>query len=166
MKATMMASVRNRVVSILMAMLMVLSCATTFAPKAEAATGSNGKNTQTITVTTKSNWWRPGSESITLAQSKGTRTSKTYSFWKGWREKTTNCYGTWKIVAKSTDNKDTVKQTLKDSSVKIKLKADKTYKITVSWDSDKDTIDSVTKGSFSSLPSGWVKSTNKVSEYW
>ena len=159
-------SIKTRVVSMLMALLMVLSCAVTFAPEAEAATSSWGTRTQTITVSTKSNWWYPGSESITLGQSKGTREGSAWSLWKGWHTKTSKCYGTWKIVAKSTDGKHTVKKTLDGSSVKIGLKGNKTYEITVSWDDTKDMIASLDKGSFTSLPSWWVKSTHKVSNYW
>lgn len=139
--------------------LAVVSICTIFATTAFAATSSNGTQTRTITVSTKANWWYPGSESITLSQTKGVRSEK--NFFTG-KIKNRNCYGEWDIVAKATDGSHTVKATLKDGSEKIKLKSNKTYKITVTWDSTIDMIDSMDKGSFTKLPTWKVKSTHKV----
>ena len=140
--------------------LVVLSVCTIFTTSAFAATSSSGTKTRTITVSTKANWWKPGSESITLSQTKGVRSEKNPFTGK---VKNRNCYGEWDIVAKSTDGKHTVKATLKDGSEKIKLKPNKTYKITVTWDSMEDMFDSIDKGSFTRLPTWRVKSTYKVS---
>ena len=161
-----MTSVKNRLVSMLMAVLMVFSCAVAFVPTAEAATSSSGTRTQTITVETKSNWWKWGSESITLSQAKGTRKTKKFNLFK-WRyeEKTTNSYGTWQISVKSTDGRDNYTTKLTGGSKKLSLKGDKTYTITVSWDSTSDLIYSLDKGSFTSYPTWRVKSANKAT-YW
>lgn len=140
--------------------LVVISVCTIFTTTAFAATSSSGTKTRTITVSTKANWWKPGSESITLSQTKGVR-SKTNPFTG--KVYPQNCYGEWDIVAKSTDGKHTVKATLKDGSEKIKLKPNKTYKITVTWDSTEDYWDTLDMGSFTKLPTWKVKSTHKVS---
>lgn len=141
-------------------LLVVLTIFTMFSTTAFAATSSSGKRTQTITVSTKANWLKPGSESITLKQTKGTR-QETNPFTG--KVKSKNCYGEWDIVAKSTDGKHTVKTTLKDGSKKINLKPNKTYKITVTWDSQADIFDSLDHGNFSKLPTWRVSSTYKVS---
>lgn len=141
-------------------LLVVLTICTVFTTTAFAATSSSGKSTRTITVSTKANWLIPGSESITLSQTKGVRSEKKPFTGK---VKTKNCYGEWDIVAKSTDGKHTAKATLKGSSVKINLKPNKTYKITVTWDSQADIFDSLDHGNFTKLPTWKVKSTYKVS---
>lgn len=154
-------------IKILSVFFVIVSVISMFSTVASAATCSSGKSTRTITVVTKANWLIPGSESITLSQTKGVRTEKNYNPFTGkTTTKTRKCYGDWKIVATATDGSHTVKKTLSDGSLKIALKANKTYKITVTWDSTADTIDSVDKGSFTTLPTWKVKSTYKVSNYY
>lgn len=143
--------------------LVVLTIFTLFSTTVFAATSSSGKSTRTITVSTKANWWYPGSESITLSQTKGVRSEKNPFTGK---VKNRNCYGEWDVVAKATDGSHTVKATLNGGSKKINLKPNKTYKITVTWDSTIDLIESVDKGSFTKLPTWKVKSTHKVSSYY
>lgn len=156
----------KRISALLMSLVLVFSVAFSTATSASAATASSGMKTQVIYVETKANWWIPGSESITLTQTKGTRTTTTYSFFTGKSStKNTSCYGTWDVVAVATDGSHTVKGTLSGSSLKIKLKPNKAYQITVSWNSDKDMIASLSKGSFSKLPTWKVSSTYKVSYY-
>jgi len=146
-------------------MAITMFCSTSIG--ASAATYSSGTSTRTITVVTKANWSKPGSESITLSQTKGIRTKKTYNiFTRKTSTKTKKYYGTWKIVAKSTDGKHTVKNTMSGSSCKVKLKPNKTYKITVTWDGTADTIDSVSRGTFTTYPTWKVKSSYKVSRYY
>jgi hypothetical protein len=72
------------------------------------------------------------------------------------------------IVAKSTDGTDTVKKTLTGSSVKINLKPNKTYNITVSYDGTKDTLTLLKyrNSKWTTYPSWQLKSTRKVSSYW
>ena len=135
---------------------------------ASAATSSYGTTqTRTITVQTKGNWWIPGSESITLKQTKGTCEKTTTNWITG--KKTTKVskeYGTWNIVAQATDGSHTVRKTLSGSSVKIPLKPDKTYKITVTWNSMIGMGIEVAKGDFTKLPTWKVSSTYKVSNYY
>ena len=91
---------------ILVCILVVCTLVTTILPlTASAATCSSGTRTRTITVTTKSNWWIPGSESITLKQQKGI-CSYTNIFTG--KVKTSKVYGCWNIVARATDGSHTV----------------------------------------------------------
>lgn len=133
---------------------------------ASAATCSSGTRTQTITVTTKANYLKPGSESITLSQTKGTCQRRSYNIFTGRTSiKTSKAYGEWDIVAVATDGSHTVRKTLSGGSVKINLKPNKTYKITVTWDSTAATFTELSKGGFVSYPTWRVKSTWKVSNY-
>lgn len=155
---------RSKPLSRVMAIMMiVISVFTMFSSTATAATSSSGTSTRTITVVTKANWWKPGSESITLSQTKGVRSEK--NVWTG-KTKTKKCYGTWKIVATSTDGKHTIKKTWDDGSIKLNLKANKTYRITVTWDSQADIFDTLDHGSFTTMPTWRVKSVYKVSNYY
>ena len=120
---------------------------------ASAATYSSGTQTRTITVVTKSNYWIFGSESITLSQSKGTCV-------------TSKQYGEWNIVVKATDGSHTFKKTLTDSSIKLNLKPNKTYRITVTWDRNAAVLKGLSKGSYTAFPTWRVKSTWKVSNYY
>lgn len=149
-----------RKVAAMLLILVVLG----FVSPVMAATSSYGTQTRTITVTTKANWFIPGSESITLSQTKGTCVEDTYNIFTGkWSSKTSKVYGDWDIVATATDGSHTVRKNLSGSSVKINLKPNKTYKITVSWDYASNTITQLDKGSFKSYPTWRVKSTYKVS---
>jgi hypothetical protein len=150
MKAT------KRTISIMLTAAIMLTTLLALMIPTSAATRSNGIQTQTITVTTKANWLYPGAESITLSQTKGLLVGNAFS------KKSTWCYGNWDIVAKSTDGKHTVKAELNNGSVKIKLKPDKTYNITVAWDSDESFFRTVNKGGFISYPTWTVKSTHKA----
>lgn len=152
---------KSKIITRLFALVLaILTICTVFTTSAFAATSSSGKRTQTITVVTKANWCIPGSESVTLSQTKGVRSEKNPFTGK---IKTKNCYGEWDIVAKSTDGKHTVKATLNGGSKKINLKPNKTYKITVTWDSQADIFGTLDHGSFTKLPTWKVKSTYKVS---
>ncbi len=135
---------------------------------ASAAVSSYGTTaTRTITVKTKANWWIPGSESITLKQTKGTCEKTTTNIITGKKsKKVSKEYGTWIIVACATDGSDTVRKTLSGSSVKINLKPNKTYKITVTWKNNIANGIQVAKGSFTQFPTWKVSSTYKVSSYY
>jgi hypothetical protein len=153
------------IISLFFVFLMVASCMVIPA-SAATSSGYNYKQTQTITVTTKANYWYPGSSSITLSQSKGTISySKTNIWGKVTGTATTTAYGTWKVVAKSTDGKDTVSKNLTGSSVTLNLKPNKTYKITVSYDSTSEIFTMIkhTNSKWTTTPSWQVKSTWKVS---
>ncbi len=128
-----------------------------------AATNSSGTKTRTITVTTKANWWIPGSESITLKQTKGT-CSVTPLFAK--KAKVSSVYGCWDVVATATDGSHTVRKNFDGSSVKLNLKPNKTYIITISWDDQASFLRTANKGNWTAYPTWKVKSTWKVSSYY
>lgn len=154
----------KRIFTGILALAMVFCTLLTMSIPASAATYSNGTSTRTITVVTKANYWMPGSESITLSQSKGTCVEKNYNVFSGkTTTKTSNQYGEWDIVAKATDGSHTIKKSLTGSSIKLNLKPNKTYKITVTWDSQAAIFKALDKGSYSIYPTWQVKSTYKVS---
>lgn len=134
---------------------------------ASAATRSSGTQSRTITVTTKANYWLPGSESITIGQSKGTCVKETYNVFSGkTKRKSSNEYGEWDITVRATDGSHTFTKSLRGSSIKLNLKPNKTYKITVTWDSQAAIIKTLDKGNYTSYPTWRVKSTWKVSNYY
>ncbi len=146
-----------------MATILLLTMLLSLAIPASAATKSNGIKTVTMTVTTKANWWIPGSESITLSQTKGTCSTRPL-FSK--KDKISKVYGCWDVVAVATDGSHKVTKNFDGSSVKLNLKPNKTYKITISWDSQASFFQTVGKGNFTSYPTWKVKSTYKVSNYY
>ena len=154
-------------VSILMVILTLMSVFAVFAVPASAAMTSSGTQARTITVTTKANWLVPGSESITLSQNKGTCVEENYNFFTGQTtRKTSKQYGEWDITVRATDGSHTYSKTLTGGSIKLNLKPNKTYKITVSWDSQAAIFKALDKGNYSSYPTWKVKSTWKVSSYY
>lgn len=147
----------------------VLICCTLFALciPAAAATRSRGTQTCTITVYTKANYWLPGAESITIGQSKGTCVKNSYNIFSGrTTQKSSSQYGCWDIQVRATDGSHSYRKTLSGSSVKLNLKPNKVYKITISWDSGATFFKTVNSGSFVSYPSWNVRSTWKVSSYY
>ena len=155
----------KRFFSVLLAFSLVLASLLSLMVPVSAATRSRGISTQTITVTTKANWWIPGSESITLSQTKGTYEKKTLN-WRGqWKSEPVKAYGEWDIVAKATDGSHTIKKNFNGSSIKLDLKPNKTYKITVSWDTTANNL-KYKFNSFTEYPTWKVKSTYKVSNYY
>lgn len=137
---------------------------------ASAATSGNRNTSYTLTVTTKANWWYPGGESITLSQSKGTfQYSKTN--WLGQetgQTATKTAYGTWRISVRATDGSHSFSKTLSGSSVKLNLKANKTYQITIRYDGTMDTFKALDYRNFrwTKHPSWRVSGTWKVSSYY
>lgn len=105
-----------------------------FSVPVSAAKSSCGTATQVITVTTRENWWIPGAESITLKQTKGL-CEKTTTNWLTRKKnlKQSKVYATWTVSVKATDGSDNQTKTLNGASLKIKLKPNKTYTITVKW---------------------------------
>ncbi len=148
----------KRTVSIILTLAMVLSTLLAMIIPTSAATKSNGTKTQTITVTTKANWLYPGSESITLSQAKGTLSQK-----KLFSKNAYQSYGCWDVSVVATDGSHSYTKNFDGSSIKLDLKRNKTYKITVSWDDQATFFKTVGKGSFVSCPTWKVKSTHKVS---
>ena len=136
---------------------------------ASAATVSADNTTQTITVATKSSWLYPGSESITLSQTKGT-----FSFaetnWFGHetgKTKNRNEYGTWNISVSATDGSHNYTKVWENDTIRLNLKPNKTYKITVTYDGMQDIVRGIEYQNFhwSRYPSWSVKSTARVSGY-
>lgn len=72
----------KRIVSATLVFCMLICTLFTAAIPASAATYSSGTSTRTITVSTKANYWIPGSESITLSQTKGVCEKKSYNFFQ------------------------------------------------------------------------------------
>ena len=157
----------KKVLAMFLVIITIFSC---MVLPASAATNSSGTSTQTITVVTKSNWLYPGSESITLSQSKGTFTySKTN--WLGQETGKTGSkseYGTWKISVAATDGSHSFSKTWSDGSIKLNLKPNKTYKITISYDSYQDIFRGIDYRNFrwTKYPNWRVSSTWKVSNYY
>ena len=132
-----------------------------------AATCSSGTQSRTITVTTKANYWLPGSESITIGQSKGTCVKEAYNIFSGkTTRKSSRQYGEWDITVRATDGSHTFSKSLRGSSIKLNLKPNKTYKITITWDSQAAIFKTLDKGNYTSYPTWRVKSTWKVSNYY
>lgn len=151
---------------IITCMLTVVTLITCMVLPASAATTSSGTNTRTITVVTKSNWSYPGSESITISQSKG-KFSYSKTNWRGQVTGSTSktSYGTWKISVAATDGTHSFSKTLSGGSIKLNLKSNKTYKITVSYDGNQDVFRGLEYRNFkwTSYPSWRVSSTWKCS---
>ena len=157
----------KRIFSSVIALAMVFCTLFAMSIPASAATCSSGTKSRTITVTTKANWLKPGSESITLSQSKGTCVKENYNIFTGkTTRKTSNQYGEWDIVVSATDGSHTFKKSLTGSSIKLNLKPNKTYKITVTWDTQAEFFKELDKGNYTSFPTWRVKSTWKVSNYY
>lgn len=157
----------KRIFTSVIALAMVFCSLFAMSIPASAATCSSGTTSRTITVTTKANYWVPGSESITLSQSKGTCVKENYNIFTGkTTRKTSNQYGEWDIVVQATDGSHTYKKSLTGSSIKLELKPNKTYKITVTWDTQAEFFKELDKGNYTSFPTWRVKSTWKVSNYY
>ncbi len=156
----------KRILSLVLVVCMVSSALCT---SAFAAT-SGGRGTQTITVVTKSNWWYPGHESITLRQDKVT---VTYTNWRNSNKtKTATYYPTYVISIKNTNTGKTVTKTWDSKSITLKLDRNATYKITVSYaNSPKNLMAGTSKAPLGYLyknetsPNWWVNSTCKASAW-
>ena len=131
--------------------------------KVFAATNGS-KDTQTITVKTKANWFVPGGESITLGNSKVT--VNYCSSWTG-KSKSKSIYPSYKVTVKATDGTHSYTRMMTGSSLKLSLERDKEYTITVSYDSNRTWLEYCTlkNANMSGSPYWWVKSTHKVSSY-
>lgn len=157
----------KRILSAVFALAIVMCSLLAMGATASAATCSSGRSTRTITVKTKANYLIPGSESITLSQTKGVCTKNVYNIFTGKTKTTTSKqYGRWNIVVKATDGSHTFKKSLTDGSIKLNLKPNKTYTITVSWDTTAATLKEIDKGNYTTYPTWRVKSTWKVSSYY
>ena len=123
-----------------------------------AATSGYGTGGGTIHVETKADWRYPGSESITLQNHKVKFTYSSWSFFKGWQSKTRTGYPVWEVSFRSTDGSHRGYKEMKGGSLKLNLKRNKYYIITISYGSF-----NWTKGTPAYSPHWNVKSTHKAS---
>ncbi len=153
-----------KIIAVLSVMATVICSTAVFA---NASTGGSN-NTRKITVKTKANYLLPGSSSITLKQSKGKYTYSSFSFFRGWKTKTSSGYGVYKITAtpiKGKGAKKTAKLTGK--SKKISLDKNTTYSVTVAYDSNATWLQNKCKPeNWTTYPSWKVSGTWKVSSYY
>ncbi len=143
---------KKRVIALLI--VATLLCAVLAIPISAATSGNY--SAKTIKVTTKANWLKPGSESITL--------SRTTGKYKNGTEFT----GSWSVKVERTDKSATTKYyTLKSSSLKINLARNATYKITVSPSASFKACVEINGGSrnVKTWSNWYVSSTHKVSSY-
>lgn len=156
----------KRIIAISLTIIIIFSC---MVLPASADTSNYGTDTKSITVVTKANWCYPGSESITLSQSKGIFSyAKTSWFGKVTGKTCTKSeYSTWRISVAATDGSHSYSRTWKNGSIKLPLKSNRTYNITVSYDSYQDTFRGLNYRHFrwTRYPSWRVSGTWKVSEY-
>lgn len=115
----------------------------------------------TFTLTTKRGWT---GQKITLKQSKGKAKGQ---HWFGGQDKTYQVYGTYRVSCTDLSNGKTTYKNWYTSSCSLYLKANRTYRITVTWDQGLQHIRyrSLYNGGFYgwvSQPSWWVKSTRNV----
>ncbi|MBQ7387129.1 MAG: hypothetical protein IJW03_03070 [Clostridia bacterium] len=150
----------RKILTVVTSIIMIICTLFVTMVPASAATRSKGTATQTIIVKTKANWLIPGSESITLKQERGV--CKSTNIFTG-KVKESKFYGVWDIEIEATDGSHTEEKTLKGSSLKINLKPNKTYKITVTWDTSANNYRVWGKGSIYKYPTWMVSKTYKVS---
>ena len=125
---------------------------------AEAAARGYGTGSGTITVTTKADWRYPGSESITFKNAKIVFEYSEWGLFRGWRTKTRKDYPEWEITFKSTDGKHKGTTKMKGGSLKLNLKRNKTYTITVMYAE----FNWAKKGSPVGQPYWYVSGTHKA----
>lgn len=154
----------KKVVVLVLCVMTLLSISTTDA----FAAIRGGQGTATIVVQTKSNYWYPGSSSITLKQSKQTLTYQ--KLWGNKKKTQKGYYGYYNITISNKTKRTTQKITWSGGkSKKIKLQGNCVYWITVSYNAS-------ATGSFKrtplgyylksvSVPSWWLSSIYKVSGY-
>lgn len=156
----------NQIIGLIMMMVMILGLSTT----AMAATGASQSysvdkpawnNTYTFTVTTKADWSKLGSESITFGQTRGERKVPTGPPW-AIKYKYVKDYTRLDITATPTNGGKTKTAKLTGSSTKLNLDANKTYTVTVSWmDDGAVTLDELNRGVWTTNPTWKISATNK-----
>ena len=155
--------------SITCLLLITLTLVSCFVLPSSAATCSSGKYTRTITVKTYSSYWYPGSSSITLKQTKGTIAYSKINIWgQHVGTRTTKEYGCWDVSVRATDGSHSYTKQFNGSSVKLTLKPNKTYKITVSYDSWQENFIMMKRvnSRWTAYPTWRVSSSWKVSNYY
>lgn len=154
----------KKVVILFLCIMTLLSNSTT---DVFAVTNGN-ERAGTIVVQTKSNYWYPGSSSITLKQSKQTLTYQ--KLWSNKKKTQRGYYGQYNITISNITKKTTNNLVWSGGRTKkIKLDGNCIYWITVSYNE-------TATGAFKKIPSGyslknistpswWLSSVSKVSGY-
>ena len=151
---------------VLALLLMLITCFSVMSVTASAAT-SGGENTRTISVRTKADWSRPGSESITLKQNKCKYTYRAFSRGK-WVTKTASVYPNYNITI-TLQALDIDKVFPEDilpayGMTNTGLSRNTSYTITVSYNWANTWYDSNCKlGTWINSPCWWVSRTCKAS---
>lgn len=158
---------KKRTLTTLLACVMVVCTLLASALPASAATCSNGTSTQTIKVETKADWWKWGSESITLTQTKGECRMTAYKYWPLFEPytKKTETYGRWDISVQSDDGSHSYETKLTGATKKVDLEPDKTYTITVKWNETDELSTMYRYGQYTTYPAWYVSDVHKVIRY-
>lgn len=146
---------------------LIFACIIFVVPIGVEAAISGGQGTSTLTVVTKANWKKPGSESITLSNRqvvvqgyKRTLTGKK-------KLQTKKYYPRYKITVNSTDGTHSFTKYMTSSSLKLNLKPDKRYRITVSYDGAyAKNFHGLSNAVTITAPQWALKSVYKVSDYY
>ena len=156
-----MKSLMNKIFTLIFALVMFVIPIST-----EAAT-SGGQGTYTLTVNTKANWKKPGSESVTLSNRKVVVQGYKYTLLGKKKLQTKKYYPRYKITVKSTDGSHSFSKSMTSSSLKLNLKPDKKYYITVSYDGAAPVnFHGLSNATTITGPQWAVKSVYKVSNYY
>lgn len=132
----------------------------------EAAT-SGGQGTSTLTVVTKANWKKPGSESVTLSNRQVVVQGYKYTLTGKKKLQTKKYYPRYKITVNSTDGTHSFTKSMTSSSLKLNLKPDKRYRITVSYDGAyAKNFHGLSNAVTTTGPRWALKSVYKVSDYY
>lgn len=150
----------KRFIGILTAMFILIAA---IVPETAFASTFGTTGSYAITVVTKANWTRPGGESITFGNS-----PVKVNYRSGWRTKTKTIYPKYRIKGASTDGTHKINKVMSGSSLKLSLKRNKTYKLTIYYDSNGTWLKYCTlrNSKMVGTPSWRVKSTRKVSNYY
>lgn len=141
----------KKILSVLLVISFIMAI---FAIPASAATKGSNQATK-IYVTTKANWLKAGSESITLTPNAGVMKNNV---------KFTNC--SWDVKVYKYGSGTTKYYTLKgNTSLKIPLDRNASYQITVTPTASYKAICEINKAGtgIKTYPSWYVSSTNKIS---
>ncbi len=152
-----MKKISKRLLAVLITVISVISMFSATALSSSAAT-SGGSSSATVYVTTKANYWYPGSSSITLTQQKQTITYKKLNSSK--TKTKTGYYGRYDIKVYNVTKKKTTTVYWKGGKTKtISLDKNCQYQITVKYNS-------ANTNTFTSAPLGYSwKSTSSPSWY-
>lgn len=145
-----------------MSMILLIGAICCFSVNVFAAT-SGKMNKTTITVTTNSKWSLL-SPYIKLQQNKAE-----YTYTKFGKTKTGSMYGVFNVTIKDCNTGKVTTKKFDGKTLKISLKRNTTYKITVAYDSTKMQIKTyckMTNFKWKTTPNWWVSKAVRVSNYY